>query len=323
MVRDASTDTGGRSDSRSVTIRTIVGYQHCIWSFTCGECGSDWFFPSKPSWHEPSRYGPAFPIVCECTNCGATNKFASISIQPNIPKFLSVGDYKDAPLEIYPVPPDLTFAGTAAGYFPYSTRSFIHQASRELGGCSHECYEYGPTLGGEPVFTDICGVLDGEDCQVADQRCHVFSGWPHAEHSCQLWDRVAELCQTDDEANVLRYYLSLVKGRNFPMLIPQARLGIAERRRPDFVLFVPLQSLKYRRYAIELDGGHIGDEFVASDQERNKELILNKYLVRNLRSGEEYYKEVKDLVEQVEAEMSQADQDLKAVAVKREVHSYE
>ena len=38
---------------------------------------------------------------------------------------------------------------------------------------------------------------------------------------------------------VLHQYLVYAK-HQFPMLLPQPRIGIAERRRPDFVAFVPL-----------------------------------------------------------------------------------
>ena len=301
----------------------IVGYQHCIWSFTCGQCGAGWFFPSKPNWREPSWHSPTFPVTYKCTKCGATNKFLYPGIQPNIPLVLYLGHDKDRQLEIHPVPSGMIFAGSA-GYFPYSTRSFIHQASQKLRGCSYTCWADGQTLGGEPVFMDLCGVLGEEDCQIADQRCQVFAGWPRSEYPCQLWERVADLCQTDDERNFLRYYLSLVKGRNFPMLIPQARIGPAERRRPDFVLFAPLHNLRYRRYAIELDGGHIGNDYVASDQQRNLELTANGYVVLSLRSGEQgYFKELQNLVEQVTTDMHEAEYDPQAIAVEREIHSYE
>jgi hypothetical protein len=36
------------------------------------------------------------------------------------------------------------------------------------------------------------------------------------------------------------------------MLLPQARLGMGERRRPDFVVFIPVHFWNYKKLAIQL-----------------------------------------------------------------------
>jgi hypothetical protein len=101
------------------------------------------------------------------------------------------------------------------------------------------------------------------------------------------------------------------------MLIPQARIGIAQRRRPDFVLFVPLQHWKYRWYAIELDGRHIAER-AQKDRDRNDYLNLHGYEVVTIATLH-CYREVGTLVERIEHEMSIAASDRGSVAVNVEV----
>jgi hypothetical protein len=236
---------------------------------------------------------------------------------PNIPPMLYIGYDKNRQLQLFPTPPD----NPSQDCFPYSTRSFVHQAAQELGGCSYDCSPRGETLG-EPVFTDMCGNRGDENeggYQLRDRKCHILSGWSRAQTTCELWNLISTLCQTDYEKRFLHQYMGLVKGRNFPMLIPQARIGIAERRRPDFVLYAPIQYFKYRWYAIELDGAHVG-----SDDDRNLELTSQGYEVLSFRPGAGgYYAEVQSLLEKVQMDMTEAERDRDAVAIVREVRSSE
>jgi hypothetical protein len=231
---------------------------------------------------------------------------------------LYIGADRNRQLKLFPLPPDRY--GT---FFPYSTRSFAYQASKELGGCGYNFETRGTTLGDEPVFEDWCGEPGQEDeygNPPRSRKCHMLSGFTRGEITCALWGIVSGLCQTDMEKKFLHWYLNLVKDRTFPMLIPQARIGIAERRRPDFVLFVPLQSLKYEWYAVELDGAHTG-----SDEQRDMDLSLNGYKVLSFRpeGPRGYYAEVQTLLEKIQMEMDQADQDGDSVAVERPVRSHE
>jgi hypothetical protein len=56
----------------------------------------------------------------------------------------------------------------------------------------------------------------------------------------------------------------------------QARIGIAERRRPDFVLFVPLTYWNYKWYAIQLDAAHHAG-FQEKDELRDAEIGVHRY----------------------------------------------
>jgi hypothetical protein len=225
---------------------------------------------------------------------------------------LYIGHDKNRQMEVFPMPPD----SPPPGCFPYSTRSFVHQAAQELGACSYRCGPRGETLGDEPLFMDRCG---DENEFGYPRKCHILSGWSRGETTCELWNLISTLTQTDHEKRFLHQYLGLVKGRNFPMLVPQARIGIAERRRPDFVLYAPLQYFKYRWYAIELDGAHFGN-----DDDRNLELTTQGYEVLSFRPGARgYYAEVQRLLEKVQMDMTEADRDREAVAIEREVRSSE
>ena len=72
-------------------------------------------------------------------------------------------------------------------------------------------------------------------------------------------------------------------------------------------MFVPLQYYKYKRYAIELDGGHSDAQSIA-DKQRDTELAKEDYTVLSLRPSERgYFEEVQKLVERIDSEMSTAE----------------
>jgi hypothetical protein len=124
----------------------------------------------------------------------------------------------------------------------------------------------------------------------------------------------------ESEQRFLHQYLRLVKDRQFPMLVPQASIGIGERRRPDFVIFIPLQRWNYRWLAIEIDGSH--DETKAeADEQRNAYLKTQGYEVFSVRplTGNGYFEEARRLVEHVEFEMKLADTERGKVAVEAKV----
>ncbi|MBM4030106.1 MAG: hypothetical protein FJ280_32610 [Planctomycetes bacterium] len=130
-----------------------------------------------------------------------------------------------------------------------------------------------------------------------------------------MWKKVAALCQTESERNFLHTYLGFVKDRQFPMLLPQVWLGIADRRRPDFLAYVPEQYWRYKWFAVQLDAAH-GDENKESDARRDAYVTEQNYAVASLRplaSG--YLEEVRRLVEQFEVIMNSAEDDSWELAV--------
>jgi hypothetical protein len=232
---------------------------------------------------------------------------------------LFIGADKVARLKVYATPPENSDARWAQ---PYSIRSFVAQASNRLGGCSFSCSARGAVMD-EPVFWDRCLIWPSEDAPRADETdCHIVSGWSTGQTTCPLWERIAALCQTDHERRFLHHFVRYAKDRQFPMLIPQPRIGIAERRRPDFVAFVPLQHWRYRWVAVELDGAH-GEEHKDRDSSRDAELLANGYEVFSVRPAENgYLEEVRRLVERFEEWMALADENHWQVAFDAKVLSF-
>jgi hypothetical protein len=283
-----------------------MGYQHRVLKSTCGHC--------KKTFGWVDRELRRFPQQWTCKQCGAINSQKLPDEKPNVPPFLFIGPEKLARFKVYATPPE--HSNIAAEWAPpWSIRSFVKQASGKFQGCHFWSQRRGTVLG-EPVFRDTCRPHDSDiDHDDEGNDCHLVSGWSTGIDTCPLWERIKKLCQTDVEQRFFHHYLRFVKDRQFPMLIPQARIGVAERRRPDFVLFVPLQQLNYRWLAIELDGAH-PETKAEEDAQRNADLAAQGYSVFPVRPTERgYMEEVRRLVERVEAEMELAETDLWKVAL--------
>jgi hypothetical protein len=228
-----------------------------------------------------------------------TNVLAPLSEWPDVPREIYAGHDKNHLLKLYPLSPERSSEPWAQ---PYSIRSFVAQASWQLGGCGYHCTKRGEVMG-QAVFSDLCHDSQATEWEEA-HNCHMLAGWSVGEASCLLWQHVAKLCQTETEVRFLYSYLGLARDRQFPMLIPQVRIGIAERRRPDFVIFVPLQYWKYKWYAIELDGAH-PKEVASADDERDSALVKAGYTVKRVTAG--VVSEVKALVEEIDRLMTEVD----------------
>jgi very-short-patch-repair endonuclease len=182
----------------------------------------------------------------------------------------------------------------------------VDQASDQFYGCVYVCRERGKVFG-ETAFTDQCSETD--DPIGNWWNCHILAGWSAGQDTCPLWERIKPLCQTETEKKFLHWYLRYVKDRQFPMLIPQVRVGIAERKRSDFAAFVPVQYWRYKKFAIELDHAH-GEEHIENDKARDQHLKEHGYEVMSLRpNAKGYLEEVKLLVESFENWMNLAETD--------------
>jgi hypothetical protein len=281
-----------------------MGYQQVVFKASCGKCGSSVCLWKWNEWVYRIRHLNPW----NCNKCGALNTPGKYEPWPEIPRKLYIGHDKNNQLKLYPVPPEAPHESWAQ---PYSIRSFVSQASRHFVGCSYSSW-WRTEVMDEPVFTDRCTFPEIPESNGWD--CHMVWGWTKGEQTCPLWENVSQLCQTDSERWFLHQYLGFVKDRPFPMLIPQPWMGIGERRRPDFALFVPLSYWKYRWYAVQLDKGHPPDK-ARADEIRDAEITEHGYKVIRVRpetSG--YFGEVRSLVEKVEIEMKQAESDPMTVA---------
>ncbi|WP_338865535.1 hypothetical protein [Myxococcus stipitatus] len=128
------------------------------------------------------------------------------------------------------------------------------------------------------------------------------------------------MIRNDSEYRFLGNYLNIIRDRHFPMLIPQARLGIGERRRPDFVAFIPLQKWKFRWIAIELDDAHPQSD-TAKDTQRDSDLLGHGYKVFSVRrtSSLGYFEEARRLAEYIDTEMNIANHNPAEVAIEAKV----
>lgn len=286
-----------------------MGYDHRGLKASCAKCKRtvawSWKPPTKP------------PRVWKC-DCGTRNYLKEPPKWPDLPLTLYIGHEKNKRLRLHPVPPDLESAAWAQ---PYSIRSFLHQASRSLGGCHYMCRERG-TVMDQKVFADYCCAPEAAESawgNADEWECHMAAGWIHGQERCALWERIAQLCQTESEKRFLHRYLGFVKDRQFPMLIPQTWIGIADRRRPDFVAYVPLQHWNYKWIAVQLDAAH-KDEQRKDDGLRDAYIAEHNYDVIPLKPTESsYYEEVRTLVEKIDGWMRIADDDVWSVAIEAEV----
>jgi hypothetical protein len=100
------------------------------------------------------------------------------------------------------------------------------------------------------------------------------------------------------------------------MLLPQARVGMGERRRPDFVVFIPVHFWNYRKLAIQLDCGHSPDQ----DITRNKCMAEHGYETMSLRPGAVgCLGELRRLVEHIDTAMRLYESDTLAIATETRV----
>jgi len=255
-------------------------------------------------------------------DCGTINQIKRPGQWPKIPHYLYLGPDLLTRFKLYATPPEETNELWA---LPYSIRSFVAQASRKYGGCYLRTFERGNVLG-EPVFGDLCAHSERSEWgygQDEEEDCHMISGWTTGVAECPLWLDVSNLCQTEYERTFLHHYVGYARDRQFPMLIPQAWIGIADRRRPDFVMFVPLQHWNYQWLAIQLDAGH-PPASKADDEARDTEVRAHGYDVVSLRpEARGYREEVRRLIERVEEKMAHAETDSGKVAVDVEVTSWE
>lgn len=266
------------------------------WKGVCPQCQLMTRWSAEPD-KEVARFD------WTCSKCETLNRFRPLPEWPDVPRSLHIGADWNNLLKIYPVPPEIRREKWAD---PYSIRTFVHQCSREKGGCQYHCSERG-TVFDEPVYNDFCYDPDA-DCDHEEpqmESCHILAGWAGGRNSCRLWEQIQKLCQTSAERRFLHDYIRFVKDRQFPMLIPQPWIGIGARRRPDFLAFVPITFWQYKKVAIELDAGH-REEQAVSDSARNDFLRQNGYEVYSVRDQSLYFHEVRSLVEKFESWMQMA-----------------
>ncbi len=291
---------------------TAMAYDDHILASRCGFCDAEMLFTPRSN---KVRHR------IRCGACTSLNHFKNVPLfygQANLPERLLVGADHNNLLEVTAIPQvdgqwDSDVARDAP---PYSVRSFVIHASKQFKACEYSWGRDG--LFGSGDEWNKCSTGTGST------PCHLMSGFSLGQRDCPLWQKIADLCQTSDEKWFLHQYLRYVRGRPFPMLIPQCRLGgITQSIRPDFVAFVPLQMLRYRWLAIQLDAKH-SPAMAKQDEDRDARLQAQGYEVRICRGNHgRYVDDVKRLVEDIERIMAIAASDPASVAVPVTVVSHD
>jgi hypothetical protein len=280
-----------------------MAYRQYVYKYTCGNCHS-------VRWRS-GEMRPSFSSTCN--GCNAHNELRQLPQYPDVPLSLYLGAENSNVLRVYPVPPEQQDAEWAD---PYSVRSFVYQAAQHYQQCSYSCDSSG-TLYGQPIFKDTCHAAT-DSLGDNPTRCSIMTGWSSGGPDCGTWHKIKALCQTAPEQRFLQDYIRYVKDRQFPMLLPQARVGIAERRRPDFVIFIPVHFWNFKKLAIQLDGSHVPGH--ADDKARDAHVAEYGYETMSVRPDDRgYLREVQRLVEHVDILMQLHETDPDDVATETTV----
>jgi hypothetical protein len=289
-----------------------MSYENRALKAKCKKCSRQiaWFW--KDQREAPTSW------LCQC---GCRNFLVKPPEWPNVPRTLYLGWDHNRRLRVHPFPPSKAESENPVWAQPYSIRSFLLQASNALGGCSYGCSTRGNVMD-ETILADRCySPLDPAEWPEGPETwdCHLAGGWTNGQSTCPLWENIAKLCQSESEWRFLHRYLGYTKHRQFPMLLPQTSIGIGERRRPDFVAYIPTQYWNYKWIAIQLDGAHPETQ-KESDKERDAYIIEQGYDVLSIRSTKTgYFAEVRELVERFENDLNLAEDDPWASAIEGEV----
>ncbi|MCF7669778.1 MAG: hypothetical protein K9N48_08395 [Verrucomicrobia bacterium] len=106
------------------------------------------------------------------------------------------------------------------------------------------------------------------------------------------------LCQTGDEAVLLRRYLTITGAEHYPMLIPQPSI-FKGRRRPDFLCFAPYSKFQYRKVTVLVGPPDKNPDAMAKE---DADYRAAGYEVRRIEVGSRsYYKATRELANWIES----------------------
>jgi hypothetical protein len=109
------------------------------------------------------------------------------------------------------------------------------------------------------------------------------------------------LCQTRDEAQILRNYLLLTGSDHFPMLIPQPSI-LSGRKRPDFLCFVPITRYQFHKVVVLVDRPGKEPKSVEAEQlaYEHERYLVRRILVDWERTNFSYFNAARDLKNLIE-----------------------
>lgn len=205
-------------------------------------------------------------------------------------------------------------------YRPYSQRSFLRQYLEWLVFCGVDtACEFQPTAtcfkkfdAETQRYTDEIDYELVDDCNGSSTcqflRTETVKPLCENEIVCASIKLLCTkqppygLCQTNDEANILRNYLLISGGDHFPMLIPQPSI-LSGAKRPDFLCFIPITKFQFQTVVVLVDRPGKPER-----QINNENAIYDNhgYHVRRILvdwdSGFSYFKAARDLKNWVESQ---------------------
>jgi len=194
-------------------------------------------------------------------------------------------------------------------YRPYSKRSFLRQYIDWLKKNDHHLHcdftshvtletkfdferqEYTNDI--QYTISDTCS---NSSCQFLTSKAvkPLDTYCPTIEILCNIKSEYG-LCQTADEAMILKQYLTITGDVHFPMLIPQPSI-LSGKKRPDFICFVPASKFQYHKVAILIDRPGKDPKSIQDEDKLYKE---EGFVVRRIeisKPGKSYFKWARDLV---------------------------
>ena len=269
-----------------------MGYWQESYDVNCSECGDvgTWIYTSRTSTPPECSRCPK----CGCYEIETTYSYPEQPPPPNV--YIGADKYKR--IKLLPLPHGVSRLWD--GMQPYSVRSILYQLSRE-DGWPHRYHPdfHGLDKYGNYLWEDTCSERDDYGNWIDYGKCCVATGWMTGEVTCKGWELIKGLCQTDAESAFLHDYLRYVKDREFPMLIPQAWLTWEERRRIDFMLYVPKTHHHWRKIAVQIDpkGSHKDSR---RDEIRDLEIRAEGYDVLSYDTDELRIEQVRKLISKVD-----------------------
>jgi hypothetical protein len=204
-------------------------------------------------------------------------------------------------------------------YRPYSQRSFLRQYIDwlKLKGIEPLCelsssatcfkkFDLASQAFRNEIDYELVDQCDAAPCQFL--RTETLKYMPEDELYCAVLKQLCDtrgpynLCQTRDEAQILRNYLLLTGSDHFPMLIPQPSLHSGGRR-PDFLCFVPITRYQYHGIIILVDRPGKEPRSVETEQSAYEHdgYLVKRILVDWERTNFSYFKAARDLKNWIES----------------------
>jgi hypothetical protein len=148
-----------------------VGYEDRTITAKCGNCGRQYLM----SWRGFNKRLPPKALPCKC---GVKNVLGKVPEWPHLPDRLHIGYELNRLAKLHPLPPD------KPSWEPYSIRSFVAQASEQLGGCLYSSSPAGSVMG-KQVPRDDC-LKHPDDLQLSSGPCDFIAGFTKGRETCPL-----------------------------------------------------------------------------------------------------------------------------------------